>query len=331
MQYQNKQGILLIQNAKIKDSGLYRCTAENNLAKSTDSTSVTVYKQLSFFYKSPNLMSVLQSRDITLSCIYSNGAPPISIKWYKDGKELPSGLKVLRKDEILQIQKVSIQDAGNYSCVVRSFASVIQNSVRLQVYVAKTCQELRRAGQTKSGPYMISPTGDVSKQAQVYCDMVSRQGEGITMISHDSEARILVTGLEELGAYKRKINYKIPLAQIKTLVKISTTCVQFIKYECLGSVFYLDRKDVFAWWVSVSGQKMLNWGGVDSNRKGCACSLTKSCLTGTCMCDVNGGGWQEDSGYLSEKEYLPATELRFGDTGDAGEMGYHTLGKLRCY
>lgn len=331
VQYQNKKGTILIQNITVKDSGSYRCIAENILAKSTDSTFVAVYKQLSFFYKSPNSMSFLQSQDITLSCIHSYGAPPITINWYKDGKELPDGLKVLRKDQILQIQNVRIEDAGNYRCLVKSFSSVIQNTVRFQVYVVKTCQELRRAGQTKSGTYIISPTGDVSEQVQVYCDMVSRQGEGITIISHDSEARILVNGHEGVGTYKRKINYNIPLAQIKALVKISASCLQFIKYECLGSILYLDRKDVFAWWVSVSGQRMTNWGGVNSNRKGCACSLTNSCIKGTCMCDVNGGGWKEDSGYLSEKEYLPVTELRFGDTGDSGEKGYHSLGKLKCY
>ena len=226
VQYQNKRGILLIQNVKIKDSGLYRCTAENNLAKSTDSTSVTVYKQLSFFYKSPNLMSVLQSQDITLSCIYSYGAPPISIKWYKDGRELPDGLKVLRKDKILQIQKVSIQDAGNYSCVVKSFTSVIRNFVGIEVRrpLPRSCQDHRKAGQSKSGTYTISPTGDGMQAVRVYCDMDSKPGEGITVISHDSEARITVNGLEPAQSYKRKVTYEIPLEQIKALTKRSAKC-----------------------------------------------------------------------------------------------------------
>jgi len=34
---------------------------------------------------------------------------------------------------------------------------------------------------------------------------------------------------------------------------------------------------------------------------------------------------------LTEKSDLPVTQLRFGDTGDSREQGYHTLGKLKCY
>ena len=88
----------------------------------------------------------------------------------------------------------------------------------------------------------------------------------------------------------------------------------------------------YAAWLSVTGRKMTNWGGVDSTQEGCACSLTNSCLKGTCMCDMNDeGSWREDNGYLNEKEHLPVTELRFGDTGGPSEVGYHTLRKLKCY
>ena len=34
---------------------------------------------------------------------------------------------------------------------------------------------------------------------------------------------------------------------------------------------------------------------------------------------------------LVQKEFLPVTELRFGDTGSENEEGYHTLGKLLCW
>ena len=51
--------------------------------------------------------------------------------------------------------------------------------------------------------------------------------------------------------------------------------------------------------------------------------------------------WREDSGLLTNKNDLPVTQLRFGDTGvddkdgvardDRDEKGYHTLGKFRCF
>ena len=49
-----------------------------------------------------------------------------------------------------------------------------------------------------------------------------------------------------------------------------------------------------------------------------------------CNCDQNDETWREDSGYLTDKNTLPVTELRFGDTSTPSyESGYHPLGKLR--
>ena len=60
--------------------------------------------------------------------------------------------------------------------------------------------------------------------------------------------------------------------------------------------------------------------------------MTDSCAGGKkCNCDLNDHTWRKDSGYLTDKNTLPVTELRHRDTGDSGEKGYHTLGKLRCW
>jgi hypothetical protein len=78
--------------------------------------------------------------------------------------------------------------------------------------------------------------------------------------------------------------------------------------------------------------ELLWWSG--SQQWKCACGMTNSCAGGgKCNCDRNDLTWREDSGYLTDKNTLPVTELRFGDTGSAsaGEKGYHTLGKLRCW
>ena len=44
------------------------------------------------------------------------------------------------------------------------------------------------------------------------------------------------------------------------------------------------------------------------------CGMTNSC-GGKCNCDKNDEAWREDSGFLTDKNTLPVTELRFGDTG----------------
>ena len=74
------------------------------------------------------------------------------------------------------------------------------------------------------------------------------------------------------------------------------------------------------------------WGGAAVNSGKCACGMTNSCAGGeSCNCDANDGVWRQDSGYLTDKNTLPVTQLRFGDIGDAHELAYHTLGILRCW
>ena len=162
--------------------------------------------------------------------------------------------------------------------------------------------------------------------------MTSKNGVGVTVIGHDSESRTLVEGYELQGTYKRKINYDISMEQIIAIVKQSKNCEQFIKYECYGSVLIYDVNSPRGWWVSRQGSKMNYWGGAAVNSGKCACGMTDSCAGGKkCNCDLNDSTWREDSGYLRDKNTLPVTELRHGDTGDSGEKGYHTLGKLRCW
>ena len=88
-----------------------------------------------------------------------------------------------------------------------------------------------------------------------------------------------------------------------------------------------------SWWVSRQGYKMINWGGATSGSKKCACGMTYSCVDPqwSCNCDAGNDQWGEDSSFLVDKKYLPVSELRFGETGNSFEKGYHTLGKLLCW
>jgi hypothetical protein len=185
---------------------------------------------------------------------------------------------------------------------------------------------------TRSGMYYINPQGlSSSPLVQVYCNMTSKNGVGVTVIGHDSGSRTLVEGYESPGSYKRKIEYDISMEQIVAIMKQSKNCEQFIKYECHHSTFLAGPH---GWWVSRQGSQMNYWGGAAVNSGKCACGMTNSCAGGgKCNCDKNDRTWREDSGYLTDKNTLPVTELRFGDTGHSGygEKGYHTLGKLRCW
>ena len=196
-----------------------------------------------------------------------------------------------------------------------------------------SCSHLKKADPTAtSGNYDIDPDGEGDLEPfSVYCDMVNNNGVGVTVISHDSENRTFVHGFEAAGSYSRVIHYTgANVSQLASLTAVSSHGEQFIKYECFNAVMY--QSIIVNWWVSRDSTMMTYWGGTNLSYK-CACGMTDGCANPGygCNCDANDGVWCEDSGLLTDKTKLPVIQLRFGDTGEGNEEGYHTLGEFKCY
>ena len=220
---------------------------------------------------------------------------------------------------------------GAYRCTCDS--GYVSDGYKCRPRVPKSCSEVRKYVGSASGNFVIDPDG-VGGLAPftVYCDMTDKKGVGVTVISHDSERKTHVRGYESAGSYSRDIHYiGASLSQLAMLTRVSSHCEQFIKYECYNSGLWL--KHPYGWWVSRDSKKMTYWGGASPGSAKCACGMTRSCAQRSdgCNCDKNDNVWREDSGFLTDKKKLPVKQLRFGDTGDAIEHGYHTLGKFKCY
>ena len=192
---------------------------------------------------------------------------------------------------------------------------------------------IRKHISSVSGNYVIDPDAAGGLVPfTVYCDMIDKNGVGVTVITHDSESRILVDGCFPKGCYSRDIHYTgARLSQLAGLTRVSSHCEQFIKYECHHSIML--GYGTYAWWVSRDSSKMTYWGGATPGSGKCACGMTNSCADPRygCNCDKNDYVWREDSGLLTDKTHLPVKQLRFGDTSGSSQLGYHTLGKLKCY
>ena len=160
------------------------------------------------------------------------------------------------------------------------FTDIVNRADRLDPL--RTCLELlNKHPSTKSGTYYMNLQGlGLSSLAQVYCDMTSKNGVGVTLIGHDSESRTYVNGYEAAGSYKRKINYDISMEHIVAIMKQSKYCEQFIKYECYESVLLYHLNDLHGWWVSRQGSRMNYWGGAAVDSGKCACGMTNSCAGG---------------------------------------------------
>ena len=322
----------MINSSKVSDSGTYSCRAENVINFVTASTSVVVVPKLRFTASPPTNVTVLTGKSIILPCQADSANFPVVVTWSRpNGQQLTARHRTLANGSLV-IEEAYQVDQGIYTCYARNLIAVRTISVTVRVVFPGSCSDMRQAGFSVSKTYYIS-LGGLAPFA-VYCDMRDKNGVGVTVISHDSEERTLVSGYEGPGSFRRKISYNgYSKQQLVSLIAASTNCEQFIKYECYGSVLLYGNRDDFGWWVSRDGVQMNYWGGAPPGSRKCACGVSKSCSSSNlpCNCDTNDHVQREDSGILTDKSTLPVSELRFGDTGKSGEKGYYTLGKLKCY
>ena len=326
-------GALTIYNVAKNDGGIYMCKAENLLGRDTSTVLVVVFSSLRFKVRSPHEMTLLSGFNVRLPCLAESDLKP-TVTWEKEGKLLLPGDTHVLTNGTLLFRDIKQSHQGTYICRETNALTTIESKVRVNSpVIATSCSVIRKYSSSVSGNYVIDPDGEGGQAPfTVFCDMTDKSGVGVTVIGHDSESRTHVNGYNGQGSYSRDIHYTgASLSQLASLTRVSTHCEQFTKYECYHSVLLYNRNP-YGWWVSRDSTKMTYWGGASINGK-CACGMTNSCANSGfgCNCDKNDFVWREDSGLLTDKTKLPVKQLRFGDTYNSREHGYHTLGKLKCY
>ena len=326
-------GTLKIYSVTKKDGGTYICKAENILGSVTDTAQLTVYSPLRFKVLPPKQVNpIMLGSTLRLPCVTESDLST-AIAWTMDGVgTLPAETHVLQSGTLV-IENIGKSHKGYYTCTASNTLATITTKVKINSPVKDaSCSVIKKYVSSVSGNYVIDPDGEGGLAPfTVFCDMTDKSGVGVTVISHDSESRTHVDGCENAGCYSRNIHYTgASLSQLASLTRVSSQCEQFIKYECYKSVIFAWES---AWWVSRDSAKMTYWGGASPGSGKCACGMTNSCADSSevCNCDKNDDVWREDSGLLTDKTKLPVKQLRFGDIGDSGEQGYHTMGKLKCF
>ena len=321
----HSEGKLTIQTVRTDDSGSYMCTATNAAGTNSSTVELKVFCSLIYITKPTWSVVLYVGQALKISCPASRGSEMMILWLYNGTTKLPQGALIETPDTLI-IPSLGRDHGGNYSCVS---GNSLQFNTSVHVKYPETCSSVKTNICDVSGDYVIDPDGEQGEAPfTVYCNMTDKGGVGVTAVSHDSENRTHVNGFEAPGSYRRDIHYiGSSLSQLKGLTEASKNCQQFIKYECKDSMTFGDSD---AWWVSRDREKMSNWGGTTP---GCACRMDNSCADPqkSCNCDSNDNVWREDSGLLTDKAHLPVSQLRYGDTGQSNEEGYHTLGKLECY
>ena len=327
-------GTLTIHNVTKKDRGIYICNAENILGSASDTAHLMVFSPLRFKDLPPRTVTPFIGSTLRFPCVAESDLRP-SITWTKDGMSQLSVSSNVLTNGSLVLTNIKKAHQGSYTCRATNALTKIEAKVKVTSPVTiDSCSVIRKHISSVSGGYVIDPDG-VGGLAPftVYCDMADKNGVGVTVISHDSESRTKVRdglGWGGQGSYSHDIHYTgASLSQLASLTRVSSHCEQFIKYECHDSKIF---RGGYAWWVSRDSSKVTHWGGASISGK-CACGMTNSCADPRygCNCDKNDRLWCEDSGLLTDKTKLPVKQLRFGDAGSSSAIGYHTLGKLKCY
>ncbi|XP_033126300.1 uncharacterized protein LOC117124253 [Anneissia japonica] len=240
----------------------------------------------------------------------------------KIGRPAAITVSVIKNDVTISTGEIS--EASNGSTA---------SEVVLTAPILTSCDALKIAGFDNNGTYLIDPDGPNAglDPFSVDCDMTSDIIKGYTTIHHNKEEDGNVNNAESPCSFKVNITYDLDLSQIYAVKNISSSCRQFIKYACIGTCFHGSSK-TYHYWTSVDGEMMVNWGGVPTGTKGCACGLTSTCDKNEmwCNCNVNDSELRMDQGYLTDKTKLPVSQLCFGDTGQSSESGVYTLGPLQC-
>ncbi|XP_076756558.1 interference hedgehog isoform X2 [Xylocopa sonorina] len=130
---------MVIENAKVSDSGSYHCTANNYITMqmytSNYKTILNVYKNNThrepYFLKQPQAeYKVLRGKNVTLEC-FGAGYPVPTVTWSRLGSSLPSNS--IKTPMGLTITNVQPTDRGEYDCVWSNNNGQIKSVIILKV------------------------------------------------------------------------------------------------------------------------------------------------------------------------------------------------------
>ena len=131
-----------------------------------------------------------------------------------------------------------------------------------------TCDEMHDYVLNKSDYYFVDPDGPLNGEEpiRVYCDLA--EDYGFIRISNDSEEKIEVTHCNYPGCYARPIVYDASMEQIKTLIELSDSCSQPIRYDCFASPLQ-DEGMHYGYWMDKNGEYQIYFTGSNYGTYAC--------------------------------------------------------------
>lgn len=146
---------LIIENAKINDSGIYTCTAENQAGKITKNVTVEISKSESSFLMSNRMLKnfflfsvepltyikpmehkEVMIGDYTILECSNSGTALSEVRWFKNSKPILSAdsrYLLTKKNQLLILSKTTEDDAGLYTCELENALGIEKSLIQLRV------------------------------------------------------------------------------------------------------------------------------------------------------------------------------------------------------
>ena len=182
----------------------------------------------------------------------------------------------------------------------------------------------------RNGRYLIDPDGvDLGDPAfEVFCDFI----DGSTRTSHDGTDSIEIPTCSGEDCFRRTLSYSASMNQLKSLIELSDSCSQSIRFDCLMAPLNDDGVNYGAW-INRDGRKEIYFDGDNHGVHMCRCSLTESCRGNAghkCNCDAQNPTFQSDEGVITSARALPITGFNYYGLNFNSQMANVSFGPLIC-
>ncbi|XP_072946395.1 cell adhesion molecule Dscam2-like [Epargyreus clarus] len=161
-------GILTIHKVSKSDSGAsYACVVRSpsgEMAKRSFELQVVEAPQLEEILLASDLQ---EGQIVQIHCNLKSGDSPVYYSWLKDGKKIPTHLKIVERSlevfSVLIIKNVSLEHCGTYTCVAANHVAKVNRTVNLYIKVAPKWSE-----EPQNTSLLLGRNGHISCSANGY-------------------------------------------------------------------------------------------------------------------------------------------------------------------
>ncbi|KAF3835345.1 hypothetical protein F7725_027903 [Dissostichus mawsoni] len=126
----------------VEDEAVYICEAQNHFGRIQAQARITVTGLVSpVIAMSPAVLSVVEDQQVTLPCVLLAGNPLPERQWLHNyGLVTSDQYLTVRRDGSLHIERVQLDDAGDYICLAENVIGATNHTTTVNVYVIPTIQ-----------------------------------------------------------------------------------------------------------------------------------------------------------------------------------------------